>query len=175
MLAIWRYFIYSVLVGRCSRSLNSPLLLMIQGLFKGLKETRDVSTFLTFQIWIFLCRFPYLEVHYSENCTLHCHQQSAPSSFFPQISAYLIAIFSFKKWSLLYLEACSMPNHQHSKLILVGSRHLQPQENIYIQRNNCQESPNGGKITIFFLELGPQTLLLVSENIFSQNIFLPRT
>jgi len=182
---IWRYFIYSVLVGRCSRSLNSPLLLIIQGLFKsiftivlfkGPKETRYVSTFLTFQIfWIFLCRFPYLEVHYSENCSLHCHQQSAPSSFFPQISAYLIAIFSFKKWSLLYLEACSMPNHQHSKLILVGSRHLQPQENIYIQRNNCQESPNGGKITIFFLELGPQTLLLVSENIFSQNIFLPRT
>ena len=89
---IWRYFIYSVLVGRCSRSLNSPPLLMIQGLckyiftillFKGPKETRDVSTFLTFQIfWKFLCRFPYLEVHYSENCTLHCHQQSAPSSFF---------------------------------------------------------------------------------------------
>ena len=86
VLAIWRYFIYSVLVGRCSRSLNSPLLLMIQGLFKsiftivlfkGPKETRDVSTFLTFQIfWIFLCRFPYLEVHYSANCTLHCHQQS---------------------------------------------------------------------------------------------------
>ena len=82
---IWRYFIYSVLVGRCSRSLNSPPLLMIQGLFKSLftivlvkgpKETRDVSTFLTFQIiWIFLCRFPYLEVHYSANCTLHCHQQ----------------------------------------------------------------------------------------------------
>jgi len=65
---IWRYFIYSVLVGRCSRSLNSPPLLMIQGLFKsiftivlfkGPKETRDVSTFLTFQIWIFLCRFPH--------------------------------------------------------------------------------------------------------------------
>ena len=95
--AIWRYFIYSVLVGRCSRSLNSPPLLMIQGLFKsiftillfkGPKETIDVSTFLTFQIiWIFLCRFPYLEVHYSANCTLHSHQQSAPS---PQISAYLI-------------------------------------------------------------------------------------
>jgi len=74
---IWRYFIYSVLVGRCSRSLNSPPLLMIQGLcksiftivsFKGPKETRDVSTFLTFQIfWIFLCRFPYLEVHYSQH------------------------------------------------------------------------------------------------------------
>jgi len=71
MSAIWRYFIYSVLVGRCCRSLNSPLLLMIQGLFKsiftivlfkGPKETRDVSTFLTFQIfWILLCRFPYLE------------------------------------------------------------------------------------------------------------------
>jgi len=27
----------------------------------------------------------------------------------------------------------------------------------------------------FFLELGPQRLLLVSENIFSQNIFLPTT
>jgi len=27
----------------------------------------------------------------------------------------------------------------------------------------------------FFLELGPQRLLLVSENIFSQNIFLPKT
>ena len=91
--AIWRYFIYSVLVGRCCRSLNSPLLLMIQGLFKsiftivlfkGPKETRDVSTFLTFQIfWISLCRFPYLEVHCSENCALHCHQQSAPSLFFP--------------------------------------------------------------------------------------------
>jgi len=85
--AIWRYFIYSVLVGRCSTSLNSPPLLMIQGLFKsiftillfkGPKETIDVSTFLTFQIiWIFLCRFPYLDVHYSANCTLHCHQQSA--------------------------------------------------------------------------------------------------
>jgi len=93
MSAIWRYFIYSVLVGRCSRSLNSPPLLMIQGLFKsifmivlfkGPKETRDVSTFLTFQtFWIFLCRFPYLEVHYSENCALNCHEQSAPSSFFP--------------------------------------------------------------------------------------------
>jgi len=93
MSAIWRYFIYSLLVGRCSRSLNPPLLLMIQGLFtsiftvvlpKGPKETRDVSTSLTFQIfWIFLCMFPYLEVHYSENCTLHCHQQSALSSFFP--------------------------------------------------------------------------------------------
>jgi len=33
---IWRYFIYSVLVGRCSRSLNSPPLLMIQGLFKSI-------------------------------------------------------------------------------------------------------------------------------------------
>ena len=44
----------------------------------------------------------------------------------------------------------SRPNHQYSKLILVGSRHLQPQKNIYIQRNSCQESPNGGKITIFF-------------------------
>jgi len=91
--AIWRYFIYSVLVGRCSRSLNSPPLFMIQGLFKsiftillfkGPKETIDVSTFFTFQIfWIFLCRFPYLEVHYSENCTLHCHEQSASSSLFP--------------------------------------------------------------------------------------------
>ena len=73
----------SVLVGKCCTSLNSPPLLMIQGLFKsiftivmfkGPKETRDVSTFLTFQIfWIFLCRFPCLEVYYSENCTLHCH------------------------------------------------------------------------------------------------------
>jgi len=27
----------------------------------------------------------------------------------------------------------------------------------------------------FFLELGPRRLLLVSESIFSQNIFLPRT
>ena len=52
MSAIWRYFIYSVLVGRCSRSLNSPLLLMIQGLFTSIftivllkwpKKTRDVS------------------------------------------------------------------------------------------------------------------------------------
>ena len=91
----------TLLFSWCSRSLNSPPLLMIHGLFKSLftivlfkgpKETRDVSTFLTFQlIWIFLCRFPYLEVHYSANCTLHCHQQSAPS---PQISAYF-AIFSF--------------------------------------------------------------------------------
>jgi len=89
--AIWRYFIYSVLVGRCSRSLNTPPFLTIKGLFiynimlfNGPKETRDVSTFLTFQIfWIFICRFPYLEVHYSENCTLHCYQQSAPSSFSP--------------------------------------------------------------------------------------------
>ena len=89
VLAIWRYFIYSVLVGRCSRSLNSPLLHMIQGLFKGPKETRDVSTFLTFQIWIFLCRFPYLEVHYSENCTLHCHQQSGGLYCRPVIPAKL--------------------------------------------------------------------------------------
>ena len=60
--------------------------------------------------------------------------------------------------------------------ILVGGRHLQPQENIYIQRNNCQESPNGGKITIFFfLELGPQRPFLVPEIILSQNIFLPTT
>ena len=36
MFAIWRYFIYSVLVGRCCRSPNSPLLLMIQGLFKSI-------------------------------------------------------------------------------------------------------------------------------------------
>jgi len=50
----------------------------------------------------------------------------------------------------IFLEAFSMPKKQHSKLILVGSRHLQPQENIYIQRNNFQKSPNGGKITIFF-------------------------
>jgi len=126
-------------------------------LFKWPKETRDVSTFLPFQIfWIFLCRFPYLEVHYSENCALHCHQQSAPSSFFPPD----FAIFSFKKWSLLYLEACSRPNHQHSKLILVGSRHLQPQENIYIHRNSCQESPNGGKIPNFFSGTRtPETLI----------------
>jgi len=45
--AIWRYSIYSVLVGRYSRSLNSPPFPMIYGLFKsdimllgGLKETR---------------------------------------------------------------------------------------------------------------------------------------
>ena len=105
--AIWRYFIYSVLVGRCSRSLNSPPLFMIQGLFKsiftvvlfkGPKETRNVSTFLTFQIfWIFLCRFPYLEVHYSENCTLHCHHQSAPSSFFsPDFCIFDCYFFHFK-------------------------------------------------------------------------------
>jgi len=76
----------------------------------------------------------------------------------------------------IFLEAFSRPNKQHSKLILVGSRHLQPQENIYIQRNNCQESPNGGKITIFFfLELGPQRPFLVPEIILSQNIFLPTT
>ena len=29
----------------------------------------------------------------SENNTLHCHQQPAPSLFFPQIFAYLIGIF----------------------------------------------------------------------------------
>ena len=82
---------------------HSPLLLMIQSLFKsiftivlfkGPKETRDVSTFLTFQIfWIFLCRFPYLEVHYSENCALHCHQQSAPSSFFPPRFLHIWLLF----------------------------------------------------------------------------------
>ena len=93
MSMIWRYFVYSVFIGRYSRSLNSPPFLMIKGLFKSIftivlfkwpKGTRGVSTFLTFQIfWIFLCRLSYLEVHYSENCTLHCHQQSAPSSFFP--------------------------------------------------------------------------------------------
>jgi len=83
--------------------------------------------------------------------------------FFPQISAYLIAIFILKVVTSIF------------RSILVGRRHLQPQENIYIQRNNFQESPNGGKITIFFLELRLQRLLLVSENIFSQNIFLPRT
>ena len=103
---IWRYFIYSVLVGRCSRSLDSPLLLMIQGLFKsiftilfkGPKETRDLSTFLTFQIfWIFLCRFPYLDVHYSENCALHCHEQSAPSPFFPpRFLHFFLLFFHFK-------------------------------------------------------------------------------
>ena len=109
MSVIQRFFIYSVLVSRCSRSLNSQLLPMIQGLFKsiftivlfkGPKETRDVSTFLTFQIfWIFLCRFPYLEVHYSENSTLQCHQQSAPSSFFPPESIFLhisLLFFHFK-------------------------------------------------------------------------------
>jgi len=43
----WRYFTFSVLVGRYSRSLNSPPSFMILGLFKstmmsfkGLKETR---------------------------------------------------------------------------------------------------------------------------------------
>jgi len=36
----------------------------------------------------------------------------------------------------------------------------------------CQKSSNGRKITIFFLELGPQRPLLVSENIFSQNVTL---
>jgi len=32
----------------------------------------------------------------------------------------------------IFLEAFSRPNKQHSKLILVGSMHLQPQENICI-------------------------------------------
>jgi len=50
----------------------------------------------------------------------------------------------------IFLEAFSRPNKQHFKLILVDSRHLQLQENIDLQRNKYQESPNGGKITIFF-------------------------
>ena len=33
--AFWRYFIYSVMEGRYSRSLNSPPFLMIKGLFKS--------------------------------------------------------------------------------------------------------------------------------------------
>jgi len=72
----------------------------------------------------------------------------------------------------IFLEAFYRPSKQHSKLILVGSRHLQPQENIYIQRNNCQESPNNN---LSFLELGPQRPFLVPESILSQNIFLPTT
>ena len=47
MVAFWRYFVYSVFIGRYSRSLNSPPFLMIKGLFKsnimlfnGPKETR---------------------------------------------------------------------------------------------------------------------------------------
>jgi len=47
--AFWRYFIYSVMEGRDSRSLNSPPFLMILDLFKynivlckGPKETRGV-------------------------------------------------------------------------------------------------------------------------------------
>jgi len=74
----------------------------------------------------------------------------------------------------MFLEAFSRPNKQHSKLILVGRRHLQLQENIYIQRNNCQESPQWWKNNnIFFLELEPQKPFLVPEIILSQNIFLP--
>ena len=112
VLAIWRYFIYSVLVGRSSRSLNSPLLLMIQGLFKtiftivlfkGPKETRNVSTFLTFQIWIFLCRFPYLKSTTLKTAPYIVTNNQHHPHFPPQISACLIDIFSFYKWSLLYL------------------------------------------------------------------------
>ena len=68
------------------------------------------------------------------------------------------------------MEACSRPNHQYSKLILVGSRHLQPQKNIYIQRNSCQESPNGGKITIFFSGTRtPETLISLRKYISTNN------
>ena len=49
MSAFWRYFIYSVMEGRYSRSLNSPPFLMILDLFKstivsrkGPEETRGV-------------------------------------------------------------------------------------------------------------------------------------
>jgi len=49
MSAFWRYFIYSVMEGRYSRSLNSSPFLMILDLFKstivsckGPKETRGV-------------------------------------------------------------------------------------------------------------------------------------
>jgi len=47
MAAFWRYFVYSVFIGRYSRSPNSPPFLMTKGLFKsniilfnGPKETR---------------------------------------------------------------------------------------------------------------------------------------
>ena len=50
MSALWRYFIYSVMEGRYSRSLNSPPFLMILDLFKstivickGPEETRGVG------------------------------------------------------------------------------------------------------------------------------------
>ena len=49
MLAFWRYSIYSVIVGRYSRSFDSPPFSMILGSFKstivyfeGTKETRGV-------------------------------------------------------------------------------------------------------------------------------------
>jgi len=103
--AIWRYFIYSVLVGRCSRSLNSPLLLIIQGLFKsiftivlfkGSKETTDVPTFLTFQIfWIFCAGFLIWKSTPLKTAPYIVTKNQHHPYFFPQISAYLIAIFSF--------------------------------------------------------------------------------
>ena len=65
--AIWRYFIYSVLVGWHFRF--------------------SVYFYAGFLIW--------KSTLASENCTLHCHQQSAPSSFFPPDFCIFDCIFSF--------------------------------------------------------------------------------
>jgi len=60
MFAFWRYSVYSILVGRYSRSLNSLLFLMIWGLFKSTmvsfkrhKEIRGVHFHILDILYIF--------------------------------------------------------------------------------------------------------------------------